>query len=745
MGSSPNWTYGYVPSPAEWNLWWSNKQDDLGYSPLPLNGGQMTGPLKLAPSTVSAAGLLVTPGVAPSSPVDGELWTDASGIYVQINGGTIGPLGAGTAPVTWKNSAKYATPAALPANTYANGTAGVGATLTANVNGQLIIDGVVPNVADRILVRAEAAPSHNGIYVVTAIGTVGTPYVLTRATDYDTAAEIVPGTAISVSAGATLLNTAWIQGLTVTTVGTDPVQFTMLSSVYAAGDGLTLTGNVFALSPTTGTGPAVRQTGATLVTPALGTPASGIMTNMTGLPLAGSGAVLNLLPTANAGLPTVATTSALAALTTTKNTSAYLSQAGRQGIFVFSGSNLSTQVTADIQQGVYVAPASDPTGASGAWVRQLFAAGQYYASWFGVYGDGSDQTTAFNNMVTFLPTGGATVILPAGAIRATNITAIAGKTRIEFVGQGGGFFPNATVIIPTSASGAGAGTLIDASSSFAVSFKNIRFQVVNAAWDGILLNVDNTNYTTIDHCQFANQSTNDTGTMLRARSWREATVNQTSFENRGVAIDLDGSGNNNYIQVKFDPTGAVYPVIGSMGQSNWIGCIVQTSSFDGQSRFWNHGSTSTFCAALNFIGCGLYDPVNAGSAWIVCNWCQGFNFTGNLVGSASGQEAISIGSGTAGVFGINITGNYFSGGIAVGFHGTAGTTGCQDGIIAGNTSTVMYAGTASQTRLQLGPNFVGSAAGNLLGSHFNLSGVPTSATGLQTGDVWSNAGVLTIV
>lgn len=29
-GSNPNWAFGYVPSPAEWNTWWGNKADASG-------------------------------------------------------------------------------------------------------------------------------------------------------------------------------------------------------------------------------------------------------------------------------------------------------------------------------------------------------------------------------------------------------------------------------------------------------------------------------------------------------------------------------------------------------------------------------------------------------------------------------------------------------------------------------------------------------------------------------------------
>jgi hypothetical protein len=50
---------------------------------------------------------------------------------------------------------------------------------------------------------------------------------------------------------------------------------------------------------------------------------------------------------------------------------AYLGEGERSGAFVFRAANLSSQVSGDPQKGVYVAPAADSTGASGAWVRDL--------------------------------------------------------------------------------------------------------------------------------------------------------------------------------------------------------------------------------------------------------------------------------------------------------------------------------------------------------------------------------------
>ncbi|MCP4798985.1 MAG: hypothetical protein GY893_03465, partial [bacterium] len=92
-----------------------------------------------------------------------------------------------------KASAKFATAAALSAVTYANGSSGVGATLTANANGALSVDGASPAADDRILVKDQAAPLQNGIYTVTATGSGSAVFVLTRATDFDTTVKVTDG------------------------------------------------------------------------------------------------------------------------------------------------------------------------------------------------------------------------------------------------------------------------------------------------------------------------------------------------------------------------------------------------------------------------------------------------------------------------------------------------------------------------------------------------------------------------
>lgn len=81
--------------------------------------------------------------------------------------------------------------------------------------------------------------------------------------------------------------------------------------------------------------------------------------------------------------------------------SALLGEAGREGTFVFSAANISAFVTADPQQGVYIAPASAPTGASGAWVRKF--SGAHSVKWFGAVADNAtDDSAAFLAAIAYL-------------------------------------------------------------------------------------------------------------------------------------------------------------------------------------------------------------------------------------------------------------------------------------------------------------------------------------------------------
>ena len=146
----------------------------------------------------------------------------------------------------FKDSVRSATAAALTA-TYANGTSGVGATLTnAGTQAAFTIDSIVAVVGDRILVKDQAAGLQNGIYTVTTVGTASTNWVLTRALDADQNSEVTPGAFTFVEEGTANGNNGFVCTNTgAITIGTTPITFVQFSGAgqVIAGDGLTKTGN----------------------------------------------------------------------------------------------------------------------------------------------------------------------------------------------------------------------------------------------------------------------------------------------------------------------------------------------------------------------------------------------------------------------------------------------------------------------------------------------------------------------
>ncbi len=142
-----------------------------------------------------------------------------------------------------KQSCVVATTTNLTA-TYANGASGVGATLTATVNGVLSIDGYASlAVNDRVLVKDQTTAYENGIFVATDLGSASTPWILTRATDYDTSAEIVEGTYSMIDDGTTNKGYLFIMTTNGTvTVGTTGITFSSLTITPFTIDGLTALG-----------------------------------------------------------------------------------------------------------------------------------------------------------------------------------------------------------------------------------------------------------------------------------------------------------------------------------------------------------------------------------------------------------------------------------------------------------------------------------------------------------------------
>ena len=110
----------------------------------------------------------------------------------------------------WHKPARLATNAVLPNSpTYtagsldADGGYGINATLESSSNALLVVDSTNAAQFDRILVKNQAEPKHNGVYEVTQVGSISAHWILTRVDDMDgsSQAQITHGETIAVAAG----------------------------------------------------------------------------------------------------------------------------------------------------------------------------------------------------------------------------------------------------------------------------------------------------------------------------------------------------------------------------------------------------------------------------------------------------------------------------------------------------------------------------------------------------------------
>jgi hypothetical protein len=150
-----------------------------------------------------------------------------------------------TAGLNFHAAVHAATTANLDA-TYANGTGGIGATLTANSNGALVVDGHTMATDERLLVKNQTTGAQNGIYVVTATGDGSNPFILTRATDADNSpsGELAYGDFCFVQTGTVNAGFGYIVNTTGSiTVGTTAISYVQFNAgqVVVAGNGLTET------------------------------------------------------------------------------------------------------------------------------------------------------------------------------------------------------------------------------------------------------------------------------------------------------------------------------------------------------------------------------------------------------------------------------------------------------------------------------------------------------------------------
>lgn len=191
-----------------------------------------------------------------------KLTVNGKGLVTAATAATLADLGTTTADFSMNNFklTGLATPTAdsdaankLYVDNVAQGLdakASVRAATTANItlSGNQSVDGVSLVTGDRALVKDQTNAAENGIYVVAA-------GAWARSADMNTWAE-VPSAFTFVEEGVSQADTSWVVSANAGgTLGTTPINWFQFGSAaaYQAGDGLTLTGNVFAVGTASAT------------------------------------------------------------------------------------------------------------------------------------------------------------------------------------------------------------------------------------------------------------------------------------------------------------------------------------------------------------------------------------------------------------------------------------------------------------------------------------------------------------
>lgn len=154
-------------------------------------------------TTYSSSNPTIADNVAAGFPLASDWYNTVTGekFYQKGNGIWVSYIsntpGGDDSPVMF---ADYATTTDLLIP-YDNGIGGIGATLTSPINGSLIVDGFTVQLGDSVLVKDQPVfipidetniSYQNGVYILTQVGNLSEPFILTRADFADETEEVYP-------------------------------------------------------------------------------------------------------------------------------------------------------------------------------------------------------------------------------------------------------------------------------------------------------------------------------------------------------------------------------------------------------------------------------------------------------------------------------------------------------------------------------------------------------------------------
>lgn len=397
------------------------------------------------------------------------------------------------------------------------------------------------------------------------------------------------------------------------------------------------------------------------------------------------------------------------------------------------------------------------------------------ASQYGVPGNATDQTAALQAIINGLPAEGGNILLK-GDVYWTQLSA-ADRHNIRFIGLGG----YGTGSQQRTRFNCIAGNLgyhvpaFNLQRTFGVSFERMFISTNNPAFKGNLLDwgdlTSGSALMSMRECVVHCPGTDGAATGLNLYGSTQGEFDNVKFSGAQIlvlmqiATGIGWCNQHTFRACAFNPTGSQYPIVGSGEGITIQGCNFQASSSDGKGRAWSTDLNQPFYN-ITLIGNTFYDVVTTGGIWCGFYTGRGLNIIGNSVGGAQDLTAgnnygFAVGGGAAGsggdpkgVTGGMITGNAFrfmTAGVA--FGGAAGTyNNARDMVVGANTAygsllpsgtTGLYNSITATTNMMWLPS--GGGAANSFGTHLNLRDLPTSTTGLQTGDVWNSAGTLKVV